>query len=83
MPEIDRPTHDEDLHAEMHNACDRLSRLETRLTRVETVLEHVATKADLSAAVVAIHQAINSQTWKIVGFGVAIVGASFALARYL
>lgn len=54
----------------------RLGAVEHRLTAVETTLQHVATRADL-------HQALNAQTWKMIGFGVTMIAATFALARYL
>lgn len=54
----------------------RLGGVEQRVASVESTLQFVATKADL-------HQALNVQTWKIVGFGVTIVAAAFVLARYL
>lgn len=54
----------------------RLGGVEQRVASVESTLQFVATKADL-------HQALNLQTWKIVGFGVTIVAAAFVLARYL
>ena len=54
----------------------RLGAVEQRLSSVEATLQHVATKADL-------HQALNTQTWKMLGFGVTMIAATFALARYL
>jgi len=54
----------------------RLGAVEQRVASVEATLQHVATKADL-------HQALNTQTWKMAGFGATMLAATFALARYL
>lgn len=54
----------------------RLQAVEVGLAKVQAMIEHVVTKGEL-------HAALNAQTWKIMGFGLTIVAAAFALARYL
>ena len=104
MQTIQRPVHDGELRAAVHELLrrlgilahrlegvdqrlvvvdqrlvaveQRLGAVEQRLSSVEATLQHVATKADL-------HQALNAQTWKMAGFGVTMMAATFALARYL
>lgn len=97
MQNIKGPEQDDDLRAEVREVSQRmgivehrldgvehrldavehrLGAVEQRLSSVEATLQHVATKADL-------HQALNAQTWKMAGFGVTMLAATFALARYL
>ena len=90
MQNIKGPEQDDDLRAEVREVSQRMGILEhrmdgfehrlcaveQRLSSIEATLQHVATKADL-------HQALNAQTWKMAGFGVTMLAATFALARYL
>lgn len=97
MQNIEGPVQDGDLRAGVHELSgrmgivehrldgvdqrlvaveQRLGAVEQRLSSVEATLQHCATKADL-------HQALNAQTWKMAGFGVTMMAATFALARYL
>lgn len=90
MQNIKGPEQDDDLRAEVREVSQRMGILEHRmdgfehrlcaveqlLSSIEATLQHVATKADL-------HQALNAQTWKMAGFGVTMLAATFALARYL
>ena len=90
MQNIKGPEQDDDLRAEVREVSQRMGILEhrmdgfehqlcaveQRLSSIEATLQHVATKAD-------VHQALNAQTWKMAGFGVTMLAATFALARYL
>ena len=90
MQNIKGPEQDDDLRAEVREVSQRMGILEHRmdgfehrlcaveqlLSSIEATLQHVATKAD-------VHQALNAQTWKMAGFGVTMLAATFALARYL
>ncbi|HEU4853258.1 MAG TPA: hypothetical protein VFT37_14000 [Telluria sp.] len=71
------------LRAEMREVGQRVGALEQRMASVEATLQHVATKADLYELKSNVLQALNAQTWKMMGFGITIVAAVFGLARYL
>ena len=64
------------LEVDMRDVRDRLARVETKIDIFATTF---ATKEDL-------HQALNTQTWKLVSFvsafGTAMVGAVFFIARH-
>ncbi len=61
--------------------------LETRdrLARIETRMDSLATKEDVALTRAALHQEINSQTWKFVTWtttiGIALIGATFSIAK--
>lgn len=65
---------------------DRLARIETRLETVATKADLAGLHGDMQSMRVALHQEINSQTWKLVtfvcGFGTALVAATYFIAKH-
>ena len=70
---------DKDMEARVAKLEGFVTDARDRLVHIETRLDHTATKADL-------HEAINSQTWKLVtfvcGFGTALTAAVYFMAKH-
>ncbi|SAL25927.1 hypothetical protein AWB64_02113 [Caballeronia sordidicola] len=58
----------------------RLTALETRL---DVVLPTLATKEDLQTLRADLHEALNAQTWKIIGSCALLVAVVFFIARFV
>lgn len=66
---------------------DRLARIETRLDSIASKADLTQLHSDMQSMRVALHQEINSQTWKLVtfvcSFGTALVAATYFIAKHV
>ena len=77
----------EKLEQVAEKTAEKLTAIEQDIAVIKNSLPHYATKADISAMVVAMHSDINSQTWKLVtfvcSFGTALVAAVYYIATHV